>query len=52
MTENQYDNKRGERGENLLDITIKYIGNEKPKNESKSILNILVEKLQSNDKIQ
>ena len=32
-------------------VTIGYIGNEKPKNESESILNILVEKLKSRKRV-
>jgi hypothetical protein len=47
MAENQNDKKIRDRGENLLDFTIGYIVNEKPKNESEGISNILVEKLKS-----
>jgi hypothetical protein len=47
MTENQYDKKIEDRGENLLDITNEYIKNERPRNESDNILNIVVEKLKN-----
>ncbi len=47
MTENQDNKKIEDCRENLLDITIKYTKNERPKNESKNILKRLVEKLKS-----
>lgn len=47
MTENQYDKNIEDRGESLLDITNEYIENERPKNESVNILNMVVEKLKS-----
>ena len=47
MSENQNDKKIEDRGENLLDIANEYIKNERPKNESENILNIVVEKLKS-----
>lgn len=47
MTENQYDKNIEDRGESLLDITNESIENERPKNESVNILNMVVEKLKS-----
>lgn len=47
MTENQDNKKIEDCRENLLDITIKYTKNERPKNESKNISKRLVEKLKS-----
>lgn len=45
MTENQNGKKIEDRGENLLDIPNEYIKNERPKNESENIVNIVVGKL-------
>ena len=47
MTKNQNGKKIEDRGENLLDIPNEYIKNERPKNESENILNIVGEKLKS-----
>jgi hypothetical protein len=47
MTENQDYKKIEDYGENLLYITNEYIKNERPKNESKNILNIAVKKMKS-----
>ena len=51
MIENQNGKRMRDRGENILDITIGYIGTEKPKNESERILNILVKKLKSGTRV-
>jgi hypothetical protein len=51
MAENQNNKKIRDRGENLLDFTMGYIVNEKPKNESEGISNILVEKLKSGTRV-
>lgn len=50
MTENQNDIKKEDHGENHLGITNKYNENERPKNKSDSILNIIVKKLKSRTK--
>ena len=47
MTKNQNGKKIEDRGEILLDTTNQYIKNEKSKNESENILNIVGEKLKS-----
>ncbi|HKU84267.1 MAG TPA: hypothetical protein VJP58_09510 [Candidatus Nitrosocosmicus sp.] len=47
MTKNQNDKKIEDRGEILLDTTNQYIKNERSKNESENILNIVDEKLKS-----
>ena len=51
MTENQYDKKIEDRGENLPDTTTEYIKNERPKNESENIFKILVKNLKSRTRI-
>ncbi|HYF99498.1 MAG TPA: hypothetical protein VD815_05365 [Candidatus Saccharimonadales bacterium] len=50
MTENQNDIKKEDLGENHLGITNRYNENERPKNKSDSILNIIVKKLKSRTK--
>lgn len=50
MTENQNGKKIEDHGENLLDIPNEYIKNERPKNESENILNIVAGKLKSKTK--
>jgi hypothetical protein len=47
MTKNHSDKKIEDRGEILLDTTNQYIKNERSKNESENILNIVGEKLKS-----
>jgi len=47
MTKNQNGKKIEDRGKILLDTTNQYIKNEKSKNESEKILNIVGEKLKS-----
>ena len=47
MTKNQNGKKIEDRGEILLDTTNQYIKNEKTKNESENILNIVGEKMKS-----
>ena len=51
MTENRYDKKIEDRGENLPDITNEYINNERSKNESENIFKILVKNLKSRTRI-
>ena len=50
MTKNHSDKKIEDRGEILLDTTNQYIKNERSKNESENILNIVGEKLKSRTK--
>ena len=51
MTENRYDKKIEDRGENLPDMPNEYIKNERPKNEWENIFKILVKNLKSGTRI-
>ena len=51
MNKNQNDKKIEDRGEILLDTTNQYIKNERSKNESENVLNIVGEKLKSRIKV-
>jgi hypothetical protein len=51
MTKNQYITKIEDLGENLHDITNKYIENERSKNRLDSILKLAGEKLKSRIKV-
>ena len=50
MSENQNDKKTENRGEKLLDVTNEYNENERPQDESESVLDEAVDKVKSGTK--
>jgi len=50
MSENQNDEKTENRGEKLLDVTNEYNENERPQDESESVLDEAVDKVKSGTK--
>ena len=50
MSENQNDKKTENRGEKLLDVTNEYNENERPQDESESVLDEAVDKVKAGTK--
>ena len=50
MSENQNDEKTENRGEKLLDVTNEYNENERPQDESESVLDEAVDKVKAGTK--